>query len=225
MEPLASTRDPEAPVAPAGNVRLINGIKVVESLAGAPLPEGVAWAYRCEIVEEPDCPPKSRPWILGASIAGIVGGMLATWLGFNWGFVPVPLACVGLWYGSRRGSTTVVRAEPDGRYLAFEDREPVNDAGNRAFATVAGVFVLALAGFPLFAEGGPDWYMTGAIVSFGIYLIYYGLTGQNLSSNEPIIPPASARFRAHADPRRPLDAASPITTDGEAHSSPRSGRS
>ena len=219
MEPLSSQAVADMLPSPAGDFRIIDGMKVVEAPPGAPLAEGVPpWAFRCEIVEEPDSTLAWRPWILGASITVIVAGMIATFRGFNWGFAPVPLACVFLWLGlesNSTGSTTVLRPVSDGRYLAFDDREPKDDSGDRALSIVFGIVMLGCAGLPLFAGEEPDWLAAGAFGSFGIGLVYYGITGWWLNSNEPRIPPSTAQFRALADPRRPLDATSPAPPDSE----------
>lgn len=221
MEPLAARRHTDGRPSLPGDIGVINGMRVVASPPGVPPPEGVPpWAFRCEIVEKPNFDLTWRPSILGASVAVIVAGLIATWRGFNWGFAPVPLACVGIWWGlraGRAGNTIELRAVPDGRYLAFDNREPKDDSGDRALSIIFGVFMLGCAGLPLFAEDGPDWLAAGAFGSFAVGLLYYGMTGRWLSSNEPYIPPSTEQFRALADPRRPLDATPSTMSDGDPH--------
>lgn len=218
MEPLASQRVADVPVPSTADVRIIDGIKVVESPRGGPPPEGVPpWAVRCEIVEEPEAFLAWRPWILGASITVIVAGLIATWRGFNWGVAPVPLACVFLWLGwgmGSKGSTMVLRPTSEGRYLAFDDREPKDDSADRTLSIILGIVLLGCAALPIVGDE-PDWLAAGAFGSFAIGLLYYGITGRWLNSNEPHIPPSTEQFRALADPRRPLDATSSAAPDTE----------
>lgn len=206
---------------PSADVRIINGNKVVESPPGTPLPEGVPpWAFRCEIVEEPNSDLAWRPWILGSSIAVIVTGLIATWRGFNWGFAPVPLACMGIWWSLRwAGTENTIELRPasDGRYLAFDDREPAGESDNSgdAASVVFGILIFGIAAVIQFSGDRSDWYVVGTLVTLGVGMVYHGITGRELNSNEPHIPPSTAQFRALADPRRPLDATSSASSDTE----------
>jgi hypothetical protein len=86
--------------------RIVGGLKVVEAEPGAPPPEGVPpWALRCQVEEQPGYPIALQPWILGAGIAGILGGVLTTVYVSHWGFAPVPLSLV---------VTLLIRHELDG---------------------------------------------------------------------------------------------------------------
>lgn len=195
----------------------INGLKVVEAEPGAPPPEGVPpWALRCQVEEKPAYPIALQPWILGAGIAGILGGVLTTVYVSHWGFAPVPLSLVALYYGLRPPTSTVVRPAADGWYLAFDDTvpDPGADEGNRAIALIFGVVALAVAGLLLFRQDGPDWEGIGLIGGLALGCLYYGVTGRDPRSDDPPVPPATAEFRALADPARPI-------ADGAQVSGPR----
>jgi len=207
-------RGPANDLAVTVGARRINNLKVVEAPPGAPLPEGVpTWAFRCEVVDKPDYPPVLRPWILGASVIGIVGGMLLSVLGRYWGFVPVPLFLLGLYLGLSPPKTTRLVPAADGPYVAYDDSQPGDHEQSRVGSLLGGVVMLCVAGYSRFAVEQPDWYWISALAAVGAGFVYYGLTGRKLDGDEPYIPPATDRFRALADPTRPLEAPvpSPLT--------------
>jgi hypothetical protein len=188
-------------------VRTVAGVKVIEAEPGAPLPPDVpSWAERCDLVEKPDLAPVLRPWVIGLGVLGILGSAVTLAFFSHWGMAPLPLSVVVLWYGLRPGTTAILTPSPTGRYVAFEEATDP-DAGamavwGRIAALGLGLVLVLVAGGQLFAEE-PDWMAVGSLGPFGLYLLYYGITGTDPRGDAPG-PSASLRFRALADPARPL---------------------
>jgi|tagenome__1003787_1003787.scaffolds.fasta_scaffold20989220_7 hypothetical protein len=184
--------------------RIIHGLKVVEAEPGAPLPPGVpAEAVRCELVELPDLSPALKPWVVGVGAAGAAGGAVA--LAFS-PLLAIPLLLLSLmllFHGLVPGVKRVVMPSPDGRYLAFEAdadearREAPFDG--RMLFRAAGVFVLANVADRFVGRGEWPWLLIASLVGFG--LLYFG-SRRNLWDVSGAA--ASLRFRALADPARPL---------------------
>src|SRR4051812_26345592 len=192
---------------------------------GAPLPPEVPpWAWRCDVVEKPDLSPRLKPWVVGLGAAGTVGSAVTLAFFSHWGMAPLPLSLAVLWYGLRRGITTVITPSPEGAYLAFKPDAFYEDDGlgglKRGGAMVGGLLALLAAAAKLMAEER-DWEAVGLLGPLGLSLLFCGLTGRHLRDADAPVPPASPQFRALADPTRPLGGPPPAAQpEGGAEASP-----
>jgi hypothetical protein len=187
-------------------VRTVNGVKLIEVEPDAPPPPDIPpWAERCELVETPNLSPALRRWVIGGGVAGLAGSVVALAFFSHWGMAPLPLSIAMLWYGLRPGTTAVVTPSPTGRYLGFEvpgDDRGGGAAGRIAALGVGGVMaVAALVQLPS-AERG-DWVGLGTLAIIGCYFFFLGLTDGD-GVPDATARPSTLRFRALADPKRPL---------------------
>jgi hypothetical protein len=187
--------------------RIIEGMRVVPVEPGAPLPPGVpSRAERCDVVEVPLYPAALRPWIIGLGIVSTLG-CVATLVYFsNWGMAPLPLSLVVLYLGLRPPVDTELRPSPNGSHLAVE--EPADhtavEAAGRLGAVVFGVGGIAMALGVLFSEER-DWMAISALAMAAFFFLYHGVKGAQ-ARDDGSRPTSSLRFRALADPTRPLTA-------------------
>jgi hypothetical protein len=192
--------------------RMIDGLKVVEAEPGSPPPPGVpSWAVRCDLLETPHCPPALRPWVIAAGALGTAGCVATIGYFGQWGAIaPLPLSLAVLWYGLRPGMSRKLEPSATGRYLAFEEDSENGAAAvaGRLAALVVGAMMLFGAGNALLSEAR-DWLAASSLGMFGLALLYFGVTGKDLPDGKPSR--ASLRFRALADPARPLAADDPVT--------------
>jgi hypothetical protein len=191
----------------SGVRRVIDGVEVVAVEPGAPPPRGVPdWAVRCELVETPDLSPRLRPWVIGAGAAGALGSVVALAFFSYGGIVTLLPALVLLYHGLVPGTDTLVMPSERGRYLGFEVE--TNERREKAMAVrIAALAVGAvMAGgsiIQLFSAERREWLGLGTLAVIGRYFLYVGLTGDD-GRNDAGVRPSSLRFRALADPSRPL---------------------
>jgi hypothetical protein len=191
----------------SGEVKIVGGVKVVEVDPGEPLPPGVPpWAERCDLVETPDLSPALRPWFVGVGAAGTLSSVVALAFFSQWGITPLLPSLVLLYHGLVPGTTTVVIPSQSGRYVGFEvaDAEEGGKAfGGRIAALVVGAIMVVAALAQLFSADRGDWVGLASLAGIGAYFVYYGCTGEDARPDAPERP-STLRFRALADPSRPL---------------------
>lgn len=200
--------------------RRVGGCVVIEVKPGAPLPAGVpAWAERCDMVQTPDLPAERRPWVLGAGVFGTAASIVAMAFGET-AIVPLVFSLMLLHRALGAGMTTVLTPSPSGRYVAFEDgadpEENDKAMASRAVAVAAGPVAMGLALLLVFT-GTDTWVDSAALALFGCYALYRAVTGADVRDDADR--PASLRFRALADPTRPL-AEFALTTSEDGWTSP-----
>jgi hypothetical protein len=187
--------------------RIIDGMRVVPVEPGAPLPPGVSpWAERCDVVERPLYPAALRPWVIVLGIVSTLGCVATLAYFSNWGMAPLPLSltvlCLGLWPPVH----TVLSPSPNGSHLAVEEAADhgVAEAAGRLAAVVFGVVMIVAAIGVLFSEER-DWMAISAMAMGAFYFLYHGVKGVQ-ARDDGSQPTSSLRFRALADPSRPLTA-------------------
>jgi hypothetical protein len=187
--------------------RTVGGMKVVEVEPGAPLPPGIpSWAERCDVVEEPGISPAWTRWMVGVGGVGTLGSAIALAFISHWGIAPLLPSLVLLWFGLRPGTTTAVTPSPTGRYMAYEnpvEEETAQSEVIRAVALVLGGIALLAAIAVMIAGGTNKWEGVVAFATLGGWLFHHGLGGPDSPRDEQNLP-SSLRFRALADPSRPL---------------------
>jgi hypothetical protein len=187
--------------------KIVGGVKVIEVDPDAPLPEGVPpRAERCDVVEVPLYPAALRPWVVGLGVISTLGCVATLAYFSNWGMAPLPLSLVVLYLGLRPPVDTVLRPSPNGSHLAVEEHGDggVADAAGRIAAMAFGVAMIAVAVGVLFSEDR-DWMAISAMGMAAFYLIYHAVKGAP-ARDDGSQPTSSLRFRALADPSRPLTA-------------------
>jgi hypothetical protein len=185
--------------------RVVAGLKVIEVEPGAPLPPEVPpGAERYDVVEKPHFPPEMRPWMIAGGALGTLASAATLPYTSDW-VVVLGLSVVSLWFGLRPVVVEVLTPAPDGRYLLVDDGSPVPRSPFTVVAAMVIAALFMLSGILLLAWG--EW--EGLFGFLGAWFFYrLGKTGR---VGEPELPPASARFRALADPSRPLAANDPVT--------------
>ena len=184
--------------------KFVHGLKVIEAEPGGPLPPGVpSWAEPCELVEIPDLSPALKPWVVGLGAAGVAVGAIMTAFFTFMGIPLVLLSLMILFHGLVPGTKTLVTPSPGGRYLAFEadadeaKREAPFDS--RIVFRVAGVMMTAEVARSFGEHGQWAWLLVASVVGLG--LLYFSSRRDEWDVSGAA---ASLRFRALADPARPL---------------------
>lgn len=189
----------------SGRARVIDGVKLVEAEPGGPLPPGVpANAERCDIVEVPDLDPGAKRWFVGLGAAGLAVGVAATAFLEFWGIPLALLSLVSLYHGLVPGTKTVVTPSPRGRWLAFE-ADPDEARREEPFRIELFLLLVGLAIAHRIVDGFVDrgewwWVVLASIVI--VVVFHYATRRNEWDASEAL---AALRFRALADPARPLD--------------------
>lgn len=156
------------------------------------------------IVEMPALAPRAKSWIVGLGAAGVaVGAAMTAFLTFL-GIPLVFVSLIALYHGLVPGTKTVVTPSPRGGYLAFE-ADP--DEARREepfriefFLFVVTIFVMSRL-IEHFAYRG-SWVGIAPTSIVGCALLYFGSRRDDEWDASELA--ASLRFRALADPTRPL---------------------
>jgi hypothetical protein len=194
--------------------RMIDGLKVIEVEPGAPPPPEVpSWAERCELVEKPDLSPALKPWVIGAGAAGTIGCAVTLAFFSHWGMAPLPLSLAVLWWGLRKGASVTLNPSLTGRYLAFEANPEAGESeGSFAGRIAAGLFgaVVVAGAIGKLLSHERDWMEIGTGAAMGIFFLYHAIS-EGRSAGKGSDAGFILRFRALADPKRPLAADDSVT--------------